>query len=1111
MIAFAGDALLCVFVNDPYGCKKPKKQNNPPPVPLRPERRLSVVVEEEERTWALRSIPSRDTDIPEEEEVKSPQAQVADPYWNTECCVRALECAFNLRNHAIASLFTHMAVSYGDMKLALLGGHNDDWVYLLNGECISELSSCISDAKARQVVCTEGCFEEAKRSFSTVEFGGGSSDNGDAEMKEASDLTLKNVEDDDESESTKKKRHHFRVSRCQSSGNYLVESIQAHKAPSTDYQRLRNLIQNNSSAVIDASKLFVPRPVLSAIYSDSLDRIAELRQVVTMFLSLDSYSPELHKDPMNLQPFFLIVQECLHLSGGFLRQFLVDDKGCVVIAMWGVPQFSYMNNGARGLYCAANIRHRALETLQYKCSVGVTTGYGYCGSVGANLRRDYVVIGDQVNMAARLMSKAKGRLLVDAFTKQSLPLEGQMQLQLAETMKVKGSELPISPYSFQGGDLTWFGALDENQGSATVLRRNVRVILSSQLDKISNSTSFAVNRAMTSGMVSMRSMADSTHLVGKVVDNNNEDDNTWGNHAIFTVIMGLPGTGKSTAAMYFEQGARKRQLECVKFVCRPGDESRPYALIRKLFLELIGVDNFKDMEDQRKIIQDIVKQTYPFAEPKQLRKSEIILEIILGVEWSEACYESDDIDHEIGTANGDHHDQFIDVDALTVKSSSSNSLLKPNNHSHHHDSTRRKYEDSQNSLDSDSSKNNLDADTNLFSSNEISSSGNDGDDLPRKAAPSPNRPNFHRFNSQTNPHRRMRIKSGDLTFYNVLSRLLQKKRTVVIIEDAHFCDELSWKELHLILLGEDLHLAVLLTIRTPSNKNSMLQGANKDRSPSKHSKSSGNMGLFSMFSTNKRSLSNGNLSNSSGGYGSNNSSNSSLHLAQDANANGPREGPSAVTITKATGETGVVSLSTEFADNQALDSVASKYGFRFRPNNAFFAILAHEHTTIIEMNPLSQDEVREVLIQALKSKSVDPELVTSVYDITSGNAFWCKAIARFIRENGLEEYYRTIVRRGGSHNSLKALILNRIDRLKTEQQIVARHASIIGDEFSLSNLNAILPARIQPALMDSLEALQHHGLVCVVEDHIPDVVFAFQNQLIRNTIYDLTPPRFVFL
>ena len=81
-----------------------------------------------------------------------------------------------------------------------------------------------------------------------------------------------------------------------------------------------------SSRVLEAAEYFVPRPALSAIYSSSLDTISELRQVTTMFLRLDTYSHVLHQDPVSLQPFFLLLQQVLDESGGFLRQFLIDDK-----------------------------------------------------------------------------------------------------------------------------------------------------------------------------------------------------------------------------------------------------------------------------------------------------------------------------------------------------------------------------------------------------------------------------------------------------------------------------------------------------------------------------------------------------------------------------------------------------------------------------------------------------------------------------------------------------------------------------------------------------------------------------------------------------------------
>ncbi|KAJ1384128.1 hypothetical protein B484DRAFT_410908, partial [Ochromonadaceae sp. CCMP2298] len=83
-----------------------------------------------------------------------------------------------------------------------------------------------------------------------------------------------------------------------------------------------------------------------------------------------------------------MAQKAMHEAGGFLRQFLVDDKGCVLIAMWGVPSFAYSNNCSRALHCAAKIRE-GCAPLGHRCSAGIATGTVFCGSVGALERRDY--------------------------------------------------------------------------------------------------------------------------------------------------------------------------------------------------------------------------------------------------------------------------------------------------------------------------------------------------------------------------------------------------------------------------------------------------------------------------------------------------------------------------------------------------------------------------------------------------------------------------------------------------------------------------------------------------------------------------------------------------
>ena len=150
--------------------------------------------------------------------------------------------------------------------------------------------------------------------------------------------------------------------------------------------------------------------------------------------------------------------------------------------------------------------------------------------------------------------------------------------------------------------------------------------------------------------------------------------------------------------------------------------------------------------------------------------------------------------------------------------------------------------------------------------------------------------------------------------------------------------------------------------------------------------------------------------------------------------------------------------------------------------------------------------MREVLLHTLKVAHISQSMVKLVYDVSSGNAYWCKAIANFIKERGVKELEDAIQKGDSPHQALKVLILMRMEKLEVDQQLVLKNAAIIGDEFSERMLQHVLPQRIQPILLDSLDLLAEHGFIFCVEE-FPETVFAFQNELIRETLYELMPPR----
>jgi class 3 adenylate cyclase len=209
-------------------------------------------------------------------------------------------------------------------------------------------------------------------------------------------------------------------------------------------------VHSNDARFLNTISLFVPLPVSTGIKSGSFDYLAELREVTTMFMKWDSYNEEEHRDLLSLQACLSAAQEVIAESGGFMRQFLVDDKGCVLIACWGVPTASHPDNTRRAVCAGAIIGYR-LDELGMKTSVGITTGNVFCGAVGSSVRREYAFVGSVVNLAARLMCNAKGGLFIDETTHSRVPSFLQKYFYKLLPLVVKGKAQPVIPYRLKKG------------------------------------------------------------------------------------------------------------------------------------------------------------------------------------------------------------------------------------------------------------------------------------------------------------------------------------------------------------------------------------------------------------------------------------------------------------------------------------------------------------------------------------------------------------------------------------------------------------------------------------------------------------------------------------
>jgi Adenylate and Guanylate cyclase catalytic domain len=289
----------------------------------------------------------------------------------------------------------------------------------------------------------------------------------------------------------------------------------------------------------------------------SQNEAAELRSVYTLFLNAElsvQLKGNIHDDQHkmdDLNEIMNLVTRELRRYCGHLRQFIVDDKGVVIIATFGLRGSTFPKMVSERALPATLAMYNALQgELGVESRIGATFGDAYCGLVGGEQRHEYAVMGPSVNLAARLMCHPEnpGILVDTAVRKLASKSYGFNAL---PPIQVKGYAHAVAIFEPLSALEREFGRLEPN-----FVGRKEQI--STVLDVTRNVTKLSESRC----------------------------------HFIF--IAAPSGFGKTALMTQTIENLRKRTkpnpgaLTIAKHVCSEGDSLVPFSAIKPLFLKVLS-------------------------------------------------------------------------------------------------------------------------------------------------------------------------------------------------------------------------------------------------------------------------------------------------------------------------------------------------------------------------------------------------------------------------------------------------------------------------------------------------------------------------------------------
>ncbi|MBN1890091.1 MAG: tetratricopeptide repeat protein [Thermoflexales bacterium] len=220
---------------------------------------------------------------------------------------------------------------------------------------------------------------------------------------------------------------------------------------------------------LDRLTLYLPTELVSRIVTNPRDAkiTPEHRPVTVMFANYKGISKLIEKMgdtqadliTQHLNDYFVHMAHIVEKYEGTVARMDQYSVGDRLVIFFGAPR-AHEDDPARAVYTALEMQAAVKENFaalrtatgvyRFEQRIGLNTGHLFAGNAGApDLRQEYTLMGDDINMAARLMSNAGwGDIFISRKTRDHVA--AYFELEDKGEIKVKGKEIRIPTFRVVG-------------------------------------------------------------------------------------------------------------------------------------------------------------------------------------------------------------------------------------------------------------------------------------------------------------------------------------------------------------------------------------------------------------------------------------------------------------------------------------------------------------------------------------------------------------------------------------------------------------------------------------------------------------------------------------